>query len=438
VRLVPTFLVPPRLDEAERHAYRAARIEQVRPLERVAAVAGAAVVLGAFWWDWEIAGGDPGTIGIRLAIAGALLALLAVTYTRLGRFHLVVQTSATVALIGGFSWVLTMLPDGFTVGLPGLALSIGLLSIMALTLPGLILLCGVAVALPNVFMLGAGEADLTVFNANFWLALAVILATAFWLVLDGVNRNLFLTDQRLQREMERSDSLLENILPTSIAAELKETGHAVAHRYENVTMLFADIVGFTAFARDLDPDDVVGYLNRLFTRFDELVAVHGVEKIKTIGDGYMVAAGVPAAMDDHARAVADFALDMLAVTADFRAEEQVDWELRIGIHSGSVVGGVIGTHKFAFDLWGDSANVASRLESTGIPGRIQVSRATAALLPAEYQLESRGTITLKNRGSARTYLLLGRSAGTAGESSVAAAAADPQSPMAANTATNPT
>ena len=175
-----------------------------------------------------------------------------------------------------------------------------------------------------------------------------------------------------------------------------------------MTILFADIVGFTAFARSRQPTEVVDLLNALFSRFDDLVTAAGLEKIKTLGDGYMVAGGVPTPRSDHAAAVADLALEMMDVTGSFARELDVDWGIRIGIHSGAVVAGVIGKRKFAYDLWGDTVNVASRLESTSEPGRIQLSEATAQLLGNKYVVESRGTVTLKNRGDVPTYFLVDR------------------------------
>jgi class 3 adenylate cyclase len=227
-------------------------------------------------------------------------------------------------------------------------------------------------------------------------------------VLDRVNRRLFLAEQDLAEERRRTDALLKTILPEEIAERLKRSGESVAARYDQVTILFADLVGFTTYARDHEPVEVVRRLNELFSAFDDAVAARGLEKIKTIGDGYMVAGGVPVVTADHATAVADLALEMIDLVAKFVAEHSVDWDVRIGVHSGEVVAGVIGKRKFAYDLWGDTVNVASRLESTGVPGRIQVSEDTVALLGPSYRCEPRGMIDLKNRGSLSTYFLEGR------------------------------
>ena len=224
-------------------------------------------------------------------------------------------------------------------------------------------------------------------------------------MLDGVNRRLFLSERHVAAERARADRLLENILPVPIAEQLKTSDATIADGFDSVTILFTDIVGFTAFARTRQPTEVVELLNVLFSRFDDLVAEWGLEKIKTLGDGYMVAGGVPTPRPDHAVAVAGLALAMMEATRAFAREREVDWGIRIGIHSGPVVAGVIGKRKFAYDLWGDTVNVASRLESTSEPGRIQISEETAQLLREDFIVEPRGMITLKNRGELQTYFL---------------------------------
>jgi class 3 adenylate cyclase len=259
--------------------------------------------------------------------------------------------------------------------------------------------------IPNIFLIAVDGEYLTVLNFNVWMLLAIVLAVSFWWVLDGINRRLFLSERYLAGERARADRLLENILPAAITTRLKSSDATIADRFDAVTILFADIVGFTAFARSRQATEVVDLLNSLFSRFDDLVAESGLEKIKTLGDGYMVAGGVPSPRADHATAVADLALQMMEATTSFSRELDVDWGIRIGMHSGPVVAGVIGKRKFAYDLWGDTVNVASRLESTSEPGRIQLTGETALLLANEFVTEPRGTTTLKNRGEIATYFL---------------------------------
>jgi class 3 adenylate cyclase len=204
--------------------------------------------------------------------------------------------------------------------------------------------------------------------------------------------------------------LLRNILPGEIAARLKTDPSMIADDFPQASVLFADVVGFTPMSATMTPAQLVGLLNRVFTTFDGFVAELGLEKIKTVGDEYMVAAGVPVPRPDHAEAIAELALRI----RDYMASHDFDghWlELRIGINSGPVVAGIIGTHKFAYDLWGDTVNTASRMESGGLPGEIQVGPATHQLLAGNgYRFESRGTIDVKGKGPMSTWLLTGSSA----------------------------
>jgi class 3 adenylate cyclase len=184
----------------------------------------------------------------------------------------------------------------------------------------------------------------------------------------------------------------------------------IAQRIDHATVLFADIVGFTSFARLLEAEYVVDLLNQIVHLFDGLAEKHGVEKIKTIGDCYMLAGGVPDYQEDHAVRVADVALDMQAELERFnRARDQV-LQIRMGIHSGALVAGVIGTKKYVYDVWGDTVNTASRMESQGLPGKIQVSEDTYRLLSDRYRFEERGVIAIKGRGDIKAYLLQSRSA----------------------------
>ncbi|WP_437958801.1 adenylate/guanylate cyclase domain-containing protein [Sorangium sp. So ce119] len=206
---------------------------------------------------------------------------------------------------------------------------------------------------------------------------------------------------------ERSDRLLLNILPRSIAEQLKEHERLIAEHFEEVTILFADIANFTPLAARLNPTELVGLLNRMFSSFDQLAEQHGLEKIKTIGDAYMVVGGLPVQRADHARAIAQMALAMTDTVRRFLADDGAPFRLRIGINTGPVIAGVIGKKKFSYDLWGDAVNVASRMESSGEPGRIQVSEASYALLERDFVLEERGLVAIKGKGAMKTYWLIG-------------------------------
>ncbi len=206
--------------------------------------------------------------------------------------------------------------------------------------------------------------------------------------------------ERLSFERGRSESLLLNVLPREVAAELKERGETTARRFDSISVLFADIVGFTPMSEQMDPEEMVDRLNEVFTVFDALAERHGCEKIRTIGDNYMVASGVPTPREDHAKALAQMALEMI----DYAEDGPLSF--RIGINSGPVVAGVIGTKKFQFDVWGDTVNTASRMESHGEPGRIQITEATYTLINDEFICTPRGTIEVKGKGTLNTWWLM--------------------------------
>lgn len=214
---------------------------------------------------------------------------------------------------------------------------------------------------------------------------------------------------RQRREaLLRAESLLLNILPRSIADRLKDDTRTIADQFSSASILFADVVDFTPLSERLPPTEVVGMLDHLFSHFDTLAERHDLEKIKTIGDCYMVAAGVPAPRTDHAQALAAMALDMQAAMSSLDEVGRLGLELRIGINSGPVVAGVIGRKRFLYDLWGDAVNTASRMESHGTSGRIQITRATKELLGDEFVYEPRGTIPLKGKGEMEVWYLVGR------------------------------
>jgi guanylate cyclase len=211
----------------------------------------------------------------------------------------------------------------------------------------------------------------------------------------------------LRLEQAKAEDLLLNILPRSIADKLKAKTRPIADHFESASILFADVVDFTPWSELLPPAEVVGYLDRLFSHFDELAERYGLEKIKTIGDCYMVAAGVPTPRPDHARALALMALDMLEAMRSNEDVAHLGLELRVGINSGPVVAGVIGRKRFLYDLWGDAVNMASRMESHGTPGRIQITRATYELLADGFECEPRGTIAVKGKGEVEAWYLVG-------------------------------
>jgi class 3 adenylate cyclase len=208
-------------------------------------------------------------------------------------------------------------------------------------------------------------------------------------------------------ERGRSERLIRNVLPEAIAERLKGDERRIAEHFPEATVLFADLVGFTPLAERLTPEQLVAALDDIFSEFDDIADRHGLEKIKTIGDAYMVVGGVPAPRADHARAIAEMALDMRAAIAGRQVADGTRLALRIGIHTGPVVAGVIGKRKFIYDLWGDTVNLASRMESHGVEGGIQVTEATRLRLGDAFRFEERG-VTVKGKGEVRTFLLLDR------------------------------
>lgn len=245
---------------------------------------------------------------------------------------------------------------------------------------------------------------------TYWAA-ANLVATALmaFAVLSVLSLQVSQAQDALAAEHARSEALLMNLLPEDIAARLKDRpGEVIADGLPAVTLLFADIVDFTPRAASRTPEDVVAFLNSVFSRFDELTAERGLEKIKTIGDAYMVAAGLPVARDDHAQVIADMALAMRGEVLKLSEQMGEEVQLRVGIHSGPAIAGVIGTSKVFYDVWGDTVNTASRMESHGEVGRIQLTAETKNRLGDAYQFTERGPVDIKGKGRINTFWLIGK------------------------------
>ncbi len=232
--------------------------------------------------------------------------------------------------------------------------------------------------------------------------LSILARTINWM-LEALESSL----KDLTAEQEKAERLLQNILPQAIAERLKKEQRTIADSFAEVTVLFADIVGFTQLAAQTSPVELVNLLNQIFSAFDQLAEQHGLEKIKTIGDAYMVVGGLPTPREDHAEAIAQMALDMQNEITRFNIANGLNFSIRIGINTGPVVAGVIGLKKFIYDLWGDTVNIASRMESHGKPGSIQITAATKECLHNKYHLQERGSIQIKGKGEMTTYLLIG-------------------------------
>jgi adenylate cyclase len=246
------------------------------------------------------------------------------------------------------------------------------------------------------------------FFTNF-AATTVFTAAVLYGIIFYAVRQMERAEAAAEREHQRSEGLLANILPPRVAERLKDRAHSeIADGYPEASILFADMGGFTARASDTTPEELVRFLNGVYTKLDSLVERHGLEKIKTTGDAYMVVSGVPEALPDHAAALADLALDMRDALAGLIDSKGRAVPVRIGIASGPVVAGVVGTRKFFYDVWGDAVNTASRMESTGEAGKIQVAPKTRELLADRFELEERGVIEVRGKGPMRTWFLIGR------------------------------
>ena len=243
-------------------------------------------------------------------------------------------------------------------------------------------------------------------EVDFYLAATIAVGMFACYQMEFYLRQDHVKNILLREEQEKVDKLLLNVLPASIAARLKDGDKVIAESFPDVTILFADLVNFTQLSANISPEELVNILNEIFSAFDRLAEKHGLEKIKTIGDAYMVVGGLPIHREDHAQAVADMALDMRREIQRISSLSIVPMKIRIGINTGPVVAGVIGIKKFIYDLWGDTVNVASRMESQGIPDQIHITSETYQVLQHGYLLQERGKIQVKGKGEMQTYLLI--------------------------------
>jgi class 3 adenylate cyclase len=353
-----------------------------------------------------------GTVGevwpLRLAVVVVLAVNLALTWHRVfERIH------SEVLALGGLAAAFGMLGMMATVGdrmevpfYPGIGLAVvGTFTLFRIRFP-VALAASVVMLAAYAAVLGRGvhAYDNPQMAALYLVTCVLIGAFASW-NLERYARDGFLARLGLERERGRSERLLLNVLPAPIAERLKTDPAPIADRFPEASVLFADLVGFTEFSSGMAPEDLVTLLNDLFTAFDQVADRHGLEKIKTIGDAYMAVCGVPVPRADHLERIADAAVEMLAVAAQRARASDKPVALRIGIDTGPVVAGVIGERKFIYDLWGDPVTMASRMESQGVAGAIQLTARAGERLRARYALTARGAIDVKGRGRTETYLL---------------------------------
>ncbi len=350
-------------------------------------------------------------IGVPVALLSLLLTF-APWYERVWQPLL-----ASVLAVSGMAWSMHrwFVPDARPDwGYAGLMVVLAFVYILSRILFRYAAVVGVIlVAFHNVVAIAfIGDTRLALLFADYFLIVFAAIGTAASYGLERFTRLLFLRELELERERERVDSLLGNTLPRAVVERLKGgegvEGQPIADALDHVSVVFADLEDFTAHAQRIPPAQLVALLDDVFRRFDALAADLRLEKIKTIGDAYMVAAGAPEPRADHAEAAAEMALGILDLMRDATWPTGDPLQVRVGIASGSVVAGVIGRQKFAYDLWGDTVNLASRLESNAEPGRILVSEATRRLLDGRFRFDAPCTVDLKGRGPTRAYFLLGR------------------------------
>jgi class 3 adenylate cyclase len=404
-----TLRFPEDLERQFRIDYLQKSLRQVRIGQLVG---GAVYALFAVSDPWVIPEVAPQVWAIRAVVIGGFLLTFAATYTQ--DFPRLMQPAiAGIVLLAGYGLVAMMLIAPF----PQRELYFA--GIMLVTLAGYTyvkLRFVAAVAIAAALWLGYAVLDVVVRDTP----LPILIINNFYLLgtnvvgmFAGYNMELYIRRDFLQRrQIEDKEAQLSrvllNVLPPSIAERLMREPGTIAERFSTVTIMFTDIVRFTELSSRVSAEELVALLNEIFSAFDELVEKHGLEKIKTIGDSYMAVAGVPTLREDHPAAVADFALDMLDVVARLNVSRAEPIRIRTGIHTGPVVAGVIGTKRFAYDLWGDAVNTASRMESHALPDTIQVTRATYERLRERYELRRRGVIEVKGKGEMVTYLLIGR------------------------------
>jgi class 3 adenylate cyclase len=280
-----------------------------------------------------------------------------------------------------------------------------------------------AVAIFDQRMLVGSMSLFKLLTLSFFLVGMNLVGMALGFALELSNRLMFLQWLVIDRQHRQANRLLLNILPASVAERLKR-GEVVADYFDRVGVLFADIEGFTPYSSGKAPSEVVDVLNKVFCEFDVLTQKYGLEKIKTIGDAYMVVSGLQGCCEDHLAALASLALEMQSLMRTFQQRGTLHLRLRVGMHAGPAMASIIGIKKFSYDLWGDTVNVASRMESCGLPGQIQVTRDLYLLLKRDFSLQKRGRIPVKGKGEMAVYLLKGRcSHASAGAFATAAAPA---------------
>jgi adenylate cyclase len=402
-------LFPALPGDLESEFHRTYNLESVR-LARITIFLGMLVYLGFHFWDRVIDYDHSGkALVIRIGVALFLLPVGLLPLSILSR-HLQGLMMVSLSVAGlGISAIIFSLNNGLNVGLSGIILvmmfNFGFARL--LFIPSLISGTITCLGYNGAALLSNISVDNLI--ANDWFLVAALLSGGtITYLLEQLFRSQFLITKDLEIERARTEALVENLLPLRIANRLKAGEKIIAESHGEATVLFADLVGFTALTKRLSPGHLVEVLNDIFSLMDGLTDRHGVEKIKTIGDAYMVVAGAGVTKVNTASAIADFALDMVREINTYAIENDFPLAFRVGISTGQVISGVIGTKKLSFDLWGDTVNLASRMESSSAHGQIQVSETTYWRLHGQYEFSERKRISVEGMGDVETYFLLGK------------------------------
>jgi adenylate cyclase len=401
-------LLPPTRARKRHYAARARREQRV--INIIAALASMVCVITAATQLFTVREYD---IAIVLFLAAAVSAAVPLLH-RFGKLvpTLTMTFTAFVAL-SAVTWSVGTDAGLHLFFLVAATIIVMVLGIEHLVLASMLVALGTALVIALDFAVPdiTGKQPLWAINTGFVIAaiatsVMVVAAVAFAL------REIERAEDAMEEEFERSESLLTNMLPKAIAARLKNPStRLIADKFDDASVLFADVAGYTERASQTTPVDLVEFLNRLYTEIDRIVERHGLEKIKTIGDCYMVVSGVPQRRPDHLEALARLALELRDTVGGMTDNAGRTVSLRVGLSVGPLVAGVVGTRRLFYDVWGDTVNVASRMESTGVPGRIQLPQEAYERLKDEFVLEERGEVTIKGKGVMRTWLLIGQRPG---------------------------
>jgi class 3 adenylate cyclase len=394
---------------------------------RITIFLGMVIYLGFHFWDRVIDLDHSGrALAIRIGVGCFLLPIGLLPTATLARYLQVLMTTALAVAGLGISAIISTLHDGLNVGLSGIILvmmfNFGFARL--LFVPSIIsgAITGIGY---NVAALLSGFSSENLLANDWFLVAALFSGGTITYLLERLFRSQFLITKDLELERARTEALVQNLLPQRIASRLKAGEKIIAESHGEATVLFADLVGFTALTRRLSPGHLVEVLNDIFSLMDELTDRHGVEKIKTIGDAYMVVAGAGVTRSNTASGIADFALDMVRELNEYAVKNDFPLAFRVGISTGQVISGVIGTKKLSFDLWGDTVNLASRMESNSAQGQIQVSETTFWRLHGQYDFSERRTIPVEGIGEVETYFLLGKKNADKAQKPLAAPPPDP-------------